>query len=374
VSKLTHAAITARKVLKYGAIGFVAYLVLRFLFIGAVNLWKKLHPPPPPPPTVTFGKLPELNFPESAATDLSFRLETPTGGLPSFSDRATVYFMSYKKPSLLAFDRAKQTAKRLGFTGEPAAAIDTETYVWHKELPAVLKLEMNIVTGAFEIDYAWQNDDLILVEKNLPGNDQAIQEAKSLLDQTDLLTDDLKKGEVKISYLKAVAGKMVPAVSLSEANFVKLDFFRKPIEERVLLKSEVASLIPPKKIPTVTPEPQNGVVSFIFSGSIIPQKRIVKLTYNYFPVVYESSGTYPLKDISLAWEEVKASEAYVVQVKEMAKAITIRKIHLAYYDTGPQEFLQPVYVFEGDEDFTAYVHAVDANWVATQNEKPNTKN
>ena len=363
MSKLTHAAITARKVLKYGAIGFVAYLVLRFLFIGAVNLWKKLHPAPPPPPTVVFGKLSELEFPDSVATDLSFRLETPTGGLPSFSDRATVYFMSYKKPSLLALDRAKQTAKPLGFTGEPVA-IDTETYVWRKELPAILKLEMNIVTGAFEIDYAWQNDDLILVEKNLPGNEQAIAEAKSILEQADLLTDDLEEGETEISYLKAVAGKMMPAVSLSEANFVKLDLFRKPIEEAVLAKSEAASLIPPKKISTVTPEPQNGVVSFVFSGSLLPQKRIVKLTYNYFPVVYETSGTYPIKDISLAWEEVKNNKAYVAQVKEIAKAITIRKIYLAYYDTGPQEFLQPVYVFEGDEEFVAYVSAVDEEWVA----------
>lgn len=363
MSRLTHTAITTKKALKYGTIGLAAYLILRLVFIGAVNLWRKLHPPPASAPTVAFGKLPPIEFPQSVADGFSYQLETPTGALPRFSDRAAVYFMNYKRPNLLALDRAKQTAKLLGFTSNPIA-IDVETYSWSQQLPAILELQMNIVTGAFAINYQWQNDDQILVEKNLSGNNQAIQEAKSYLERAQLLADDLELEEIKVSYLKAVAGKLLPAVSLSEANFVKVDFFRKSIEEIALTTLEAVSLIPPKKIPTVTAEPENGVVSFIFSGSLIPQKRIVHVAYNYFPVVYESSSTYPLKDAAAAWEEIKNNNAYVAQVKEGIKDVVVRKIYLAYYDTGSQKFLQPVYVFEGDEEFIAYVSAVASEWVA----------
>lgn len=371
MSRLTHTSITARKVIKYGVIGFAAYLVLRLIFIGAINLWKKLNPPPPPPPTVAFGKLPKLEFGQSIKGDFKFVLETPTGGLPKFFDRASVYFMTYKRPSLLALERAKQTANLLGFAGAPIA-LDAETYAWRIQLPASLELVMNIVSGSFEINYNWQNDEKILTEKNLPGNNQAIQEAKSYLDRAQLLADDLELGEIEVSYLKAVAGKMVKAVSLSEANFVKVDFYRKRVEgipvEEMTSAGSLTGFAPKSgsMAPTVTPEPDDGVVSFILSASLLPQKRFVHLSYNFFPVVYENSSTYPLKDISLAWEEVKNGQAYVASVKEGISDIVIRKIYLAYYDTGPQEFLQPVYVFEGDDDFIAYVSAVDSSWTVSE--------
>jgi len=41
-------------------------------------------------------------------------------------------------------------------------------------------------------------------------------------------------------------------------------------------------------------------------------------------------------------------------------------VYLAYYDSlDPQTYLQPVFVFEGDDDFLAYVPAVEAAWVDT---------
>jgi hypothetical protein len=44
--------------------------------------------------------------------------------------------------------------------------------------------------------------------------------------------------------------------------------------------------------------------------------------------------------------------------------ITIRNIFLAYFESEePQNYLQPIFVFEGDKNFTAYVSAVDPEWI-----------
>ena len=42
---------------------------------------------------------------------------------------------------------------------------------------------------------------------------------------------------------------------------------------------------------------------------------------------------------------------------------TVRTVTLAYYDSlDPQNYLQPVFVFEGDDGFLAYVPAVALPW------------
>ena len=42
----------------------------------------------------------------------------------------------------------------------------------------------------------------------------------------------------------------------------------------------------------------------------------------------------------------------------------IRNVRLGYYDSyDPETYLQPIYVFEGDYGFTAYVPAISPEWV-----------
>ncbi|KKQ73667.1 MAG: hypothetical protein US95_C0050G0001, partial [Candidatus Woesebacteria bacterium GW2011_GWB1_38_5] len=44
--------------------------------------------------------------------------------------------------------------------------------------------------------------------------------------------------------------------------------------------------------------------------------------------------------------------------------IVIRKVYLAYYDPDQYtEYYQPVIVFEGDDDFTAYVSAIIDDYI-----------
>ncbi len=45
-------------------------------------------------------------------------------------------------------------------------------------------------------------------------------------------------------------------------------------------------------------------------------------------------------------------------------AVVVRNVYLAYYDSfEPQTYMQPVFVFEGDDNFQALVPAVSQEWI-----------
>lgn len=345
MATLTQLGFYTRKLIKYGIFLIIILLVGRFVLNITISLWRKIVPPSLPPPTVTFDKLPAIKFPEKEKIEgLTFKLETPTGTLPKFPDRANVYFMPYLRPNLLALDRAKQQASLMGFTTEPKA-ISEKTYQWTKK--DSFKLEMDIFSGAFVYSYDWQNDQTILSEKSLPGKEGAKQEAKSFLQRTRVLEEDLSKGRIEVNYFKLSERKLVLAVSPSEANFARVELFRKDIDQ----------------LPVFTADPAKGIVNVLISGAREYEKRIVKVESNYFPIKYDSSGTYPLKTSTVAWQELEAGQAFIARWKEPEKQVVIRRIYLAYFDsTEPQKFLQPIIVFEGDNSFFAYVSAITGEW------------
>lgn len=345
---LTETAYYSRKIIKYGGICLISFFILKNLTELGIAWWKKLHPPPPPPPTVEFGILPKIQFPTTTPySNLTFKLETPTGGLPDLPDRINVYFMPYLRPNLLALDKAREEAESLGFKTEPKP-VSERIYRWTKgtEIPTIL--DMDIFSGEFEISYNWQMDTTILLEKNLPGKEQAKLEVHNFLAQAGLLTEDIQQGDFKVTYLRTSGPNMISTVSLSEADFVKVDLFRKKIDD----------------LPLMTISPEKGIISVILSGSRSSDKRIIETKYNYFPIKYDSASTYPLKSSAATWQELKGGQAFIANLPKDNTNITIRRVYLAYYDSEiPQQFLQPIVVFEGDYNFIAYVPAISSKWI-----------
>ncbi|OGV88597.1 hypothetical protein A2Z41_01940 [Microgenomates group bacterium RBG_19FT_COMBO_39_10] len=347
MATLTQTAQTTRKALKYGVIALVVIFVLKIAWGVGTDIWKKIHPPPPPPPTMAFGPLPKLKFPEKQTPELSYRLETIQGALPQFDNIDRVYLSPQKPPNLLALDRAKQKVRKMGFTGQPEK-VNENTYRWTTEITPATTLEMNINTGNFHLRYQFENDQELLVQKNLPTNEQAAQEAKSFLQNNGLLTEDLATGSAEFDYLKYISPNLIPAISLSEADFVRVNFFRADLND----------------LRIYPPNPKEALVSFLFSGSRLMGKRIIEIKYTYQPIDRNTSATYPLKPINNAWQELQSKQGYIANLGQNDdKQITIRKIYLAYYDSEePQTFIQPIYIFEGDHNFFAYVPAIDPTW------------
>jgi len=60
---------------------------------------------------------------------------------------------------------------------------------------------------------------------------------------------------------------------------------------------------------------------------------------------------------------VQAGEGYIASGQNLERAV-IRSVELAYFDDFEyQPFLQPIYVFKGDDNFLAYVSAIHPNYL-----------
>lgn len=348
MSTLGETAIIARKAIKYGGFALVILMVGRIILTASYNYYKSLHPDPPPPPDVKFGKLPKLVFPQKDPVELTYRLETRTGNLPAtLPNQFKVFFMPIKKASLLAYDAAKNVANRLDFIQEPTKLSETD-YRWDTVEPVASSLTINIITGSFILDRRWQNDPTYLVPTIYYNDSQALDRIYNLLARVELLPQDIKEGTYNVQYLKADKDQIVTAVSLSQAHFVQVNLYRKSVDN----------------VEVVSPRSDRGLISGILALQREDDRQFVSLDYNYFPVDLSTNAVYPLIPVSEAWKRMQNGGGYVVDIKPNVGVVTVRDITLAYYDAeDPQQFMQPVYVFRGDDNFVGYVPALADAWV-----------
>lgn len=353
---LTQASILSRKGIRYAIIGLVAIIILRFALQLGVKAFRYFFPPAPPKPTVSFEVLPKLPFIQEdpdRVGKLTYQLETISGSLPKLSTQANVYFMPKTPSSILSLDRAKDTAAKLGFSPNGKEVVETVYDFPSPNYPS--SLSMNIINGIFSISYDLTADPEVI--NTIPPSPQVAKDAASkFLSSADLLNDDIKD-QISHSFLRIENGKFTPALSLSDANFTKVNFYRGEYSD----------------LPSVTSSFNEGNVWFIFAGDAKSTSRgkIISGEYHYFPISEQNSSTYPLKTAEQAYEELKNGQGYVAQFGTGGDTITIREVYLAYYDPGQYvEFYQPVVVFEGDNGFVAYVPAVtDDYYGATSSQK-----
>lgn len=341
MATLTEASIASRKGVRYTIYAIISFIILRGVFLTGIAIYKKVFPPAPTPATVAFGKLSKLPFPQSTKKQLSFTVETASGEIPTFPAQSNVYFMPKVSSNLLSLDFAREKAKKLGFDSEPQQTTESLYKFTHKTAPATM--EINIINGSFSISYDLNVDPTPLsVHPTQP--EIAAASIKSFLGGASLYPDDLT-GPVEHKFLKTQGGGFIPALSISDANLVRIDLFRKPVND----------------LPAVTNKPDESNVWFMVSGIRDRGKDVIAGEYHYFPVDETQVATYPIKTSDIAWQELLSGNYYPASygTTNEGDSIKIRNIYLAYYDAGIYtEFYQPVYVFSGDKDFVGYVPAV----------------
>lgn len=342
MASLTQTAILARKIIRY-SLYFMAFLIVGKIVLDlTLGVYRKVFPPPAPPPTVAFGKLPKLPFPQNQnLPNLSITVETPNGKVPSFkevSNQAKVYFMPRPSQTQLNLEETKKKVVGLGFNPEGQAISETVYLFPHRNIPS--SLEVDIVSGIFSVNYDI-TADISLLDKKPPVPDLAISQARSFLTRGNLLPSDLT-GPTKHEFLKVEGGRFVFVLALADANFIKVNLFRKDYD----------------KLPALSLNPDEANVWFIESG--VGDRQIVGGEYHYFSVDETKFATYPIKTGQQALDELKANKAYVAKLGNNDNGnITVRRIYLAYFDPPLSiDFFQPIVVFEGDNGFVAYVPAV----------------
>ena len=339
---LTQSSIIARKIIRFSIYAIIFIVVSRFTILLGIRIYRNFFPEPPPAPTVTFGKLPILPFPDNPAGsgNLTYSLETPEGELPEFPEQAKIYNMPKIPPSIQSLEFAKQKAASLGFSQNGRELVETVFLFPNESSPSTLT--MNVVSGIFSISYDLRANPSAIDEVP-PAPDVATSQVRTFLARAELLNDDLS-GPVIHDFIKIEEGKFVTAISLSESDLVKVNLFRKSFDN----------------LPSVTSTPNEANVWFMVGGAKDRANQIIAAEYHYYPSSEQGSGTYPIKTAQKVWEELNSQKAHIVRIKDPSgDAVKIRNIYLAYYDAGQYvQYYQPVVVFEGDNDFVAYIPAV----------------
>lgn len=350
MATLTDTAYVARRGIQYGTIGVVASLVLWFVGTGAINYYRAITPPKLPPPTEDFGKLTQVIFPKSVVEgEVEYELQTPTGGFGRFPDRMTIFSAPSRQAGFLDPDRAVDLATRLGFSSQPAQPSETR-YRWTQADPLPSTLEVDIVSLRFELKKQWQADPSLVINKRFVSTEQIVQDAQNYLRGARLMPEDVGGNEL-VTFWRAQGSRLIEAISLSEADFVRVDFPRKPYQ---IIGTD-------KKVQAeynfYTPYPGEGVITVVVSGSTDRVKQVVDVDYDYIPVNYDQKGIYPIKPAEQAWEELKSGKGYISSLK--GNKVVARRVSLGYYDSlGNQEYTMPIYIFTGDNELVAYVSAI----------------
>lgn len=348
---MTDATFYGRNLVKFGSVALVVMIVGRVLLTAAVAYWVATHPEPPPPPTSGFGKLPVLNFPKviSETKPQSYTLELADGNFTSFGDRAKVFLMPKSPPNLLADQKVIGLAAKYDFNAPPQV-LDTRTYRWTKSQPIEMSLQMDIQNSTFSLKSNFMSRPELLLNNQLPENYEAVTTLKTILSSAGMLPDDIATNSGRVSFLKANGGELQPAVSLSDADFLQIDLNRTLIDE---------------KYDFYGPDGNKGVISALFSGSLTAGSGLVELEYHYFPVDYAQVETYPIRTANQAWKVLQAGEGHIANPGTQPNVV-VRSATMGYYeDLQEQEYLQPIYIFEGDTGFMGFVSAVDPAFIIT---------
>ena len=352
---LTETAKVARKIIKYGAIGIIGLIILIPTVRASIKYWDKLHPAPPPPPNVAFGKLPVIEFGKNTQvipTNLQFQLQTVDGALPNLSNQTKVYFIPTLGSKFFDEEKTRQKAGWLEFPLESKKTNPTQFFFINPQTKATLQIDT--INNNFEISFPYQEDHSF-TNFPAPNQIQALNELKNLLARAQLWPNDIDETKTQSIFLRyqPAENKLITVPSLSEAQLIKINLFRADQND----------------LPILPPHPNEANISFIISRNNESGKKIIKGRYIHYPINYDHWATYPLKSPNVAWEELKTGKAYVANLgnNSKQKPIIIRRIYLAYFDPDiAQNFLQPIFVFEGDNQFLAYLSAIDSIWVKGQ--------
>lgn len=329
-------------------IGIVlAILIAIFLLIKGLFFIKELiWPTPPPPPTVTFGKLPKPYFPEGIKKNFKYTIDTLSGELPKLPDRTNVYEMGKSEPDILAVQRMTEKAVSLGFNPETEQLSET-VYRWRStgEKPTRV-LVVNVLLAEFNLSSDFLSNKDLLSETGALDEAEAINTAKGFLNTLSLFPSDLDELKTKTKLLKLENGLLIEVEKPKDAKIINIYFFQKDINE----------------LPIVYPIGGGSSIQLTVAGGRF-NNEVIDGRY-FYQNITEESGTYPIISAETAFEQLKKGNVFIASHEGQDLNIVIKKVYLAYYASGrSQDFLTPVVVFEGKNNFVAYVPAVTPEWI-----------
>src|SRR3989344_3920902 len=341
MASLTETAFIVRR----GIVVFIVLIVL--ITIGSIA-WRLAPipreeevPVPTPTPSVLYGKLPKVNFPDSKQYPINFKLETIEGGPPVSTSSASVYFIPRKAPNLFSRRNAETFAEKLGFTEK--ATEQSPTMLTFTDPETQDALAIDITTNNFRLRRNYV-DTSVFTSESLPSESQLQNLAQEYFQSINVWNSSLT--QATISYFAFQGSNIIEVDRARDAQFARVYFLRPKIGE----------------YPIVTANIDKSETYLLFAADSRRITTVLEASFQNFPADERASSTYPTISGQQAWEKLVSGDGYIATAA--GDSVTIREGYLAYYqDAGYQPYLQPVYVFEGDNGFVAMVSAIDPLWI-----------
>ncbi|MBN2100793.1 hypothetical protein JW710_02780 [Candidatus Dojkabacteria bacterium] len=390
---LTEAASLTKKSVYYVGIPLGAIIVI-WIIIQMITPQATL-PEKYITPDYLCGPLPKLELEsiEQPTSNTQFNIETTTGAIPDLPKVVNVFKYNHPGQSLLALEESKIIAERLGFAPEIYTRKSVVEYEWQNyDNGQTLIIETGNLNLNLTTDFTAPGSETY--SHLLPSEENAKSIAQSYLRSANLLTDDYQDGDQR-TYLVQItsSGELREAPSLSEADLIRVDFFRKEAliiidpelvdtaeigstlqekleeEEEVTIRDEDQKSVKVKKYNTdvKNDSPIFGNISVLVGGREEEESRDFKifgLTYQNWIISDSPCGTYGLISPEEAVRKVQEGEGTLVYLMEKngdriipyasksVSGMTILEVDIAYLDTSAkQTYLQPVYYIRGEAEF-----------------------
>lgn len=325
-----------------GGVILISIIILRI----AINLKEQFFPTPEIAPNVLFDKLPKIIFPASLTTDnLNFSIDTLSGELPVFPDRANVYKIATDNPNLLDTKTLQEKVAKARFNSKGVKISETK-YRFNKVDDIVKNLTIDALSSNFNIFSTYFFDKNVILGRNLPSEEKAKEVVQELLINLEIPLADFDQQKTKTVLFSLQNQDLIKATSISETQIIRVDLFQKDIN----------------KLPIFYSESSYSNMNFLVSGGLY-EPQIVEAHFDFYKISSDSA-TYPIKTAEEALLELKKNKSYIVSYNNNDKEVFIKDAFLAYYlPKEKPEYLMPIIVFKGKNDFFAYISAVKDEWI-----------
>lgn len=346
---LTQTAILTKKVI-------AIFLVISFLSTISFTAYKIWHayyiahlPPVEEKPDPKFGLLPYPDLPTStvSSSNFSYSIDTSTGSLPKigvdvgFDKIMKVYYISKSFATLLSPEKSQTLADKFGFSVKPEILSETD-YKFRDENKT---LNVNLDTGNF----LYAKEATESGNQALDNDDKLVTDFENVLNSLGILKDELKKGRTKITLLKFNGSNFVPTNLRAEAKAAQISIWPENVNTKSIF----------------TPNFNKALVSAIIIKSADNLDNYLSLQYIFYPIDTTTKATYPIKTTETAYADLKSGKGVII-IEPTKAQVSISSIYLGYYfSENYTPYLQPVYVFEG-QNFVAYVPAITDEFVQSK--------
>lgn len=328
---------------KKGMVFFVIFVIIALSgWIGFKYYqgYKKAHTPPVQIlPDAKWGVLPKPIFPQGVpvSTKETYTLSTSTGALPEKIPKILkVYFIPQLGTTLLAGDKAKELATSFGFENGP----DVLSSIQYKFTdPKGGDFIMTLDSGNFSFRRPLATDSADVEDAIIADQGKLVEDFKSFLSNKGLLSDQLQNGKSKVVYDKS---------NQKDSSRAFISLWQQDVDN----------------FPIVSSNPDKGLINGITTRFQSEKNRYLGVDYIFWAIDSSTFHTYPIKTAEEAFDQFKTGRGVVVKDSNNQNdgteknQISINSVYLAYYlfeDYTP--YLQPIYVFEG-EDYVVYLPAI----------------